>query len=66
MIKFIRIFLLFYLYFSNVNLKYLKLTRMGLTSFAMKLNIYKWKYLPNLHNICKMGKSVKGIIVTQL
>ena len=41
---------------------------MTLTRFAMKLFIYKWKYPPNLHNIyiCKMGKSVKRIILTQL
>ena len=32
-----QIFLLFSLYFSNLNLKYLKLTKMDITHFAMKL-----------------------------
>ena len=35
--KVLPIFLLFSLYFSSVNLKYLKLTKMELTRFAMKL-----------------------------
>ena len=33
----LQIFLLFSLYFSSLNLKYLKLTKMELTRFAMKL-----------------------------
>ena len=65
-IKSITHFLIF-LYFSNLNLKYLKFSKMGLTRFAMKLFIYKWKYLHNnLHNICKMGKPVECILLTQL
>ena len=40
---------------------------MGLARFAMKLFIYKWKYLHNnLHNICIMGKPVERILLTQL
>ena len=39
MIKILQIFL-FSLYFSSLNLKYLKLTKMDLTRFAMKLFIY--------------------------
>ena len=35
----LQIFLLFYWYFSSLNLKYLKLTKMELTRFAMKLFI---------------------------
>ena len=35
--KVLQVFLLFSLYFSSVNLKYLKLTKMELTRFAMKL-----------------------------
>ena len=38
--KVLHIFLLFSLYFSSLNLKYLKLTKMELTRFAMKLLIY--------------------------
>ena len=40
MIKSITIFLLFSLYFSSLNLKYLKLTKMDITRFAMKLFIW--------------------------
>ena len=36
-------FLLFSLYFSSLNLKYLQLTKMEFTRFAMKL----FKYFPN-------------------
>ena len=35
----LQMFLLFSLYFSSLNLKYLKLTKMELTRFAMKLLI---------------------------
>ena len=35
-----QIFLLFSLYFSSLNLKYLKLTTMDITRSAMKLFIY--------------------------
>ena len=35
--KVLQIFLLFSLYFSSLNLKYLKLTKMDITHFAMKL-----------------------------
>ena len=38
--KVLQIFLLFSLYFSSLNLKYLKLTKMDITRFAMKLFIY--------------------------
>ena len=37
--KVLQIFLLFSLYFSSLNLKYLKLTKMDITRFAMKLFI---------------------------
>ena len=37
--KVLQIFLLLSLYFSSLNLKYLKLTKMELTRFAMKLFI---------------------------
>ena len=40
MIKRFKMFL-FYLYSSSLNLKYLKLTKMDITRFAMKLFIYK-------------------------
>ena len=40
MIKVLQIFLLFSLYFSSLNLKYLKLTKMDITRFAMKLFIF--------------------------
>ena len=38
--KVLNIFLLFSLYFSSLNLKYLNLTKMELTRFAMKLFVY--------------------------
>ena len=38
--KVLQIFLLLSLYFSSLNLKYLKLTKMDITRFAMKLFIY--------------------------
>ena len=38
--KVLHIFLLFSLYFSSLNLKYLKLTKMDITHVAMKLFIY--------------------------
>ena len=37
MIKSITNFLIIFLYFSSLNLKYLKLTKMELTRFAMEL-----------------------------
>ena len=37
--KYLQIFLLFSLYFSSLNLKYLKLTKMDITHFVMKLFI---------------------------
>ena len=45
--KVLHIFLLFYLYFSNLNLKYLKLTKMDITRFAMKLFILTWQFYRN-------------------
>ena len=42
--KVLQIFLLFSLYFSSLNLKYLKLTKMDITRFAMKLFMYN-KYI---------------------
>ena len=41
--KVLQIFLLFSLYFSSLNLKYLKLTKMDITRFAMKLFMWTWK-----------------------
>ena len=37
--KVLQIFLLFSLYFSSLNLRYLKLTKMDITRFAMNLFI---------------------------
>ena len=42
-------FLLFSLYFSFLNLKYLKVTKMDLVRFAMKLFIYFSLYALYLH-----------------
>ena len=53
-IKGLQIFLLFSLYFSSLNLKYLKFTKMELTRFAVKLFIYTLKY--ELKNISKLMK----------
>ena len=37
----LQIFVLFSLYFSSLNLKYLKLTKMELSRFAMKLFMFE-------------------------
>ena len=47
--KVLQIFLLFSLYFSSLNLKYLKLTKMDITRFAMKLFIF-WLITSPINN----------------
>ena len=45
-----QIFLLFSLYFSSLNVKYLKFTKMDITRFAMKLFIYTFTFILNFRS----------------
>ena len=64
MIKSITIFLLFSLYFSSLNLKYLKLTKMDITRFAMKLFKYTINNLSvQLYNWCNCNSGHQAIAV---
>ena len=66
--KVLHIFLLFSLYFSSLNLKYLKLTKMDITRFAMNLFIYIpgvyfetlniWLEIRSVGSIKSMGRIV--------
>ena len=46
----LQIFLLFSLYFSSLNLKYLKFTKMDFTRFATKLLTKKSEYVHSLRS----------------